>query len=96
MLLLAPFGLSAETVEMKVNGLVCAFCAQGIEKTLRKQVAAEDVFVSLKDGLVAVALKQDTEIPDEVLRGLLKEAGYTVVTIKRSDVSLTELRKVRP
>ena len=26
---------SAKTIEMDVNGLVCAFCAQGIEKTLK-------------------------------------------------------------
>ena len=27
---------NATTIEMKVYGLVCGFCAQGIEKTLRK------------------------------------------------------------
>ena len=26
---------SAKTIEMNVNGLVCAFCAQGIEKTMK-------------------------------------------------------------
>jgi mercuric ion binding protein len=80
------------TIEMKVNGLVCAFCAQGIEKSLRKQAATENVFVRLKDGLVAVALKPEAELPDETLRSLLKEAGYTVVTIQRTDTPLAELR----
>jgi len=46
---------SADTIEMKVYGLVCAFCAQGIEKTLRKNPATEDVVVSLEHQLVAVA-----------------------------------------
>ena len=39
---------------MKVYGLVCGFCAQGIEKTLRKNPATADVVVSLENKLVAV------------------------------------------
>jgi hypothetical protein len=35
--LLAASAVQAETIEMKVNGLVCGFCARGIEKTLRKE-----------------------------------------------------------
>lgn len=33
----------AATIEMKVNGLVCSFCAQGIEKTLRKKIGRAHV-----------------------------------------------------
>jgi copper chaperone CopZ len=96
-LLLTSLAISAETIEMKVNGLVCAFCAQGIEKTLRKQAATQDVFVSLKEGLVAIALKPDADLSDDSLRGLLKEAGYTVVSIQRSETALSELRsKAQP
>jgi hypothetical protein len=47
-------GAMAETIEMTVTGLVCAFCAQGIEKTLRKNPSVADVVVSLEDKLVAV------------------------------------------
>ena len=36
LLLLASASARAATIEMAVNGLVCAFCAQGIEKQLRK------------------------------------------------------------
>ena len=46
--------VQADTIEMKVNGLVCGFCARGIEKTLRRNPATADVYVSLEDKLVAV------------------------------------------
>jgi len=36
LLALMPLAVRAATIEMHVNGLVCAFCAQGIEKKLRK------------------------------------------------------------
>lgn len=83
----------AKTVEMDVNGLVCAFCAQGIEKTLKGLPATEAVFVSLEHRLVAVKLKDGADIDDETLRKALKDSGYTVVAIHRSERSLDEIRQ---
>jgi copper chaperone CopZ len=82
----------ATTIEMHVNGLVCAFCAQGIEKKLRKFPATADVVVSLEQRLVAVALKDGQDIPDSDLRKALTNAGYTVTTIQRSDTSIDAVR----
>ncbi len=83
---------ASKTIEMKVDGLVCAFCAQGIEKKLRKLAATDDVFVSLESGLVAVSLKAGQDIADGDLHNLLKEAGYTLVKIQRSETPLSNLR----
>lgn len=82
----------AETIEMKVNGLVCGFCAQGIEKTLRKNPATADVVVSLEDRLVAVATKDGENIADEELRRALTDSGYEVKEIKRSQISMKDIR----
>ena len=65
--------VSAQTIEMDVNGLVCAFCAQGIEKTLKTFPATAAVYVSLEDRIVAVKLKDGTDIDDETLRKAIKE-----------------------
>jgi copper chaperone CopZ len=83
----------AGTIELTVNGLVCGFCAQGIDKTLRKNAATSDVFVSLEHRLVAVATKPNADIPDEVLRKALQDAGYDVKAISRTERSLDSLRK---
>lgn len=91
--LLAAAGTRAATIELTVNGLVCGFCAQGIEKTLRRNAATDDVFVSLENRLVAVATKPDTDIADDVLRKALKDAGYDVKAIARTDRSLPALRE---
>ena len=68
LLLLVAASASARTIEMNVNGLVCAFCAQGIEKTFKARPETEGVVVSLEHRLVAVKLKDDTDISDESLR----------------------------
>lgn len=82
----------ATTIEMGVKGLVCAFCAQGIEKKLRKLPATADVMVSLEQRLVAVALKDGQDISDAELRKALTDSGYTVTTIERTDTPLATIR----
>lgn len=84
---------NATTIEMTVNGLVCGFCAQGIEKTLRKNAATEDVVVSLENRLVAIATKPGTDIGDDVLRTALKNAGYDVKAIARTERTIGEIRE---
>jgi copper chaperone CopZ len=83
---------SADTIEMTVNGLVCGFCAQGIEKTLRKNAATEDVLVSLEHRLVAIATKPGTDIADETLRKALTDSGYDVIAISRTERTLPAIR----
>ena len=89
---LLPATAPAATIEMDVNGLVCAFCAQGIEKKLRAFPATADVVVSLEKKLVAVALKPGQNISDSDLTAALTNAGYSVKAIHREDESLDAVR----
>src|ERR1700683_2172271 len=91
LLLTVSSSVQAATIEMNVNGLVCAFCAQGIEKELRKFPATADVVVSLEQKLVAVALKDGQDIQDAELRRALTNAGYSVKSIQRTETPITEL-----
>jgi copper chaperone CopZ len=89
---LAAGQVRADTIEMKVYGLVCGFCAQGIDKTLRKNPATADVYVSLENQLVAVATLPGKDIADAELRKALTDSGYDVKAITRSQRPLDELR----
>ena len=93
----APFATAstaagARTVEGGVNGLVCSFCVQGINKQLRKFPATQDVLVSLEHGLVAVQVAAGKSLGDEQIRKALVDAGYTVTSIQRTTTPLAELR----
>jgi copper chaperone CopZ len=85
-------GAGAGTIELKVYGLVCSFCAQGIEKTLRKNPATADVLVSLEDKLVAVSTREGQDISDADLTKALTDSGYDVKGITRTARSLDEIR----
>jgi len=86
-------GSMAATIEMTVNGLVCAFCAQGIEKKLKKFPATAEGVVSLEHRLVAVSLKDGQDIADADLRKALTDAGYTVKAISRSETPIADVRE---
>jgi copper chaperone CopZ len=92
LLAVAATASTAATVEMTVNGLVCAFCAQGIEKKLRKFPATDEVLVNLEHRLVAVALKDGQDISDTDLRKALTDAGYTVKAIERTETPIADVR----
>ncbi len=84
--------VEAKTIKMEVHGLVCSFCALGIEKKLKSMAPTNEVFVSLEQKIVAVSLKDGQDIPDAKLSSELKEAGYDVKSIQRVDDSLEKIR----
>ena len=74
----------ADTIKATVNGMVCGFCATGIEKTFKAQPGVKTVTVDLQNRLVTVATKEGQTIDDTKLRKLIGNAGYSVVSIDRS------------
>jgi mercuric ion binding protein len=78
LMLLALPGFAATKV-VKVNGMVCAFCAQGIEKKFKEREEVAAVKVSLKEKTLSLDFKEGKKIEDDEIEKILKEAGYAVV-----------------
>jgi periplasmic mercuric ion binding protein len=93
MALVAGNAWAANTVKMRVDGLVCAFCGAAIEKKLKANGATADVLVSLENKIVAVSFKDGQNISDEQLKAIINDAGYDVKGIERGSESLDDLRK---
>jgi len=75
--------ISAETIRTTVNGMVCAFCATGIEKTFRKQSEVESVKVDLKEKLVTIKTKPGKTLSDAKVKEIVTYSGYTMGRIVR-------------
>ena len=71
----------ANQVEVKVNGLVCDFCAQALEKVFGRQDAVAGIDVNLNEGRVVVDYKPEQSLDKETLTGLITDSGYNVVEI---------------
>jgi copper chaperone CopZ len=73
----------AETIRTTVNGMVCGFCATGIEKTFRKQPEVDTVKVDLSKKLVTIKTKPGKTISDAKVKEVITYSGYTIGKIVR-------------
>jgi mercuric ion binding protein len=73
------------TVKVSVKGMVCGFCAQGITKKFNAEASVSKVDVSLENKLVTIDLKDGQELADNKIEGILKDSGYTVEKIERTE-----------
>ena len=74
----------AKEVTVQVNGMVCAFCAQGIEKKFKALPEVKKVDVSLEQKQVRLQIDDTKNITDEKIEELIKSAGYNIEKIERS------------
>lgn len=74
---------AVETVNVKVKGLVCSFCAQGLSKAFKMEPGVDDVKVSLKDKLLSLKLKPGATQDDKAITKFVTDSGYNVESIQR-------------
>lgn len=82
----------AESIKATVNGMVCAFCAQGIEKRLTQLPATQAVFVDLKRKVVAVEARAGQTLDPKAVAAEITESGYDVVKIETVAQSVAEIK----
>ena len=82
--LFAAGAFAGESINIKVKGMVCSFCAQGIKKTFSGQPGVSNVAVNLDDKWVKVDLSDGAILSDEKVRSLIGDAGYNVESIDRA------------
>ena len=71
-------------ININVNGMVCDFCAQSIEKVFMKRIEVKGINVNLGDQKVVIYLEKETDIEDDTISTIFEDAGYTVETINRN------------
>ncbi|MDI1309051.1 MAG: heavy metal-associated domain-containing protein [Methylotenera sp.] len=90
--LLSNVAYATQTIKANVNGMVCAFCAQGIERKMRALSQTKDVYVNLKQRVVAVELKDGQTLSNDTVKDLIKDAGYEVTSIEVSEHPITQIK----
>ena len=80
------------TVKFSVNGMVCAFCAQGIEKRLTKMPETGPLYINLAQKVVAVEPKPGMRIDVAKVRAEIVEAGYAVSAAQPVPMTVAALR----
>jgi len=80
------------SMKATVNGMVCAFCAQGIEKRISKMPATKAVYVDLKKKTVVVEPKEGMSLDQKAIMEEVKDAGYDIVKVESVPKSVAEIK----
>lgn len=83
---------AAQSLKLQVNGMVCSFCAQGIEKRLKAMPEAGPVFIDLRNKVVAVEPRPGQTLNAERVAGEVREAGYEVVATETVAQTVAQIR----
>ncbi len=75
--------LAGASVRLKVDGMVCPFCAYGLEKRLEEIASIDAVLIRISDGLVQIRTKEDQELTDEALTDAVRKSGFSLREIER-------------
>ena len=74
---------AAERITVQVRGMVCAFCAQGLDKIFKDERGVASVDVSLDMERMVIQLKPGAVLEDARIRKLVGDAGFDVLQIDR-------------
>ena len=73
----------ADNIDIKVNGMVCDFCASTMEKAFLKNPNVESVSINLKTKYVHLDLKSGKNLSDEAIQSIVTNQGFLVEDISR-------------
>lgn len=83
---------SLASMKVTVNGMVCSFCAQGIEKSLLKMDSTKAVLVDLKNKVVVVEPKDGKTLNEKEVRQEIIDSGYDVVNVETIPQTVAQFR----
>ena len=73
-------GLSnSQIAVVNINGMVCDFCARGIEKTFVKDKAVKRIDVDLERGKVLIAYTKEKEIDFDEIKNKILANGQNAI-----------------
>ncbi|MGC6367470.1 MAG: heavy-metal-associated domain-containing protein [Candidatus Marinamargulisbacteria bacterium] len=76
--------MGRSNIIVSIKGMVCSFCAQGIQKTFESHASVKAVAVDLAQRTVALKLKRFRKISDAEIQTVIEDAGYNIGEIKRN------------
>ena len=83
MISLFTFSAFAGEINVKVSGMVCSMCAQGIQKKFSRINSVKSINVDLDNKFVQIHTKDGQDISNEKINEVITEAGYNVANIER-------------
>lgn len=72
------------TIQVKILGMSCPFCAYGAEQKLKRLEGVEELEVDLESGIATLGMEEDADVSNERLKETVEDAGFETSAIVRS------------
>jgi copper chaperone CopZ len=73
------------SLTIKVEGMVCAFCAQGIEKNFKEHKEVKNTKVTLENMQVKIEFHEGKSLSEKKIKETIKNAGFKYVGVKENE-----------
>lgn len=80
-MLVSTQAFASQTKEYGVQGMVCAFCSQGIAKKFKERTEVKSVDVSLEKKKMKLEFHEGKSLSDEQVQKILESAGYKMTAM---------------
>lgn len=87
MLMLGASAVSAESISVRINGMVCESCAQGLKETFEKMPEVENANGDVEKKILLIQTKAGMTLDDEKIKQEIIKAGYTPVSVTHEKLS---------
>lgn len=71
--------------KMRVDGLVCPYCAYGIEKKFKQIDGVNAIDVDVQNGIVSLCAGENVKFTDEQLKQLFTDSGFTYRSMEKQE-----------
>lgn len=75
--------LAADVAQVKVKGMVCSFCSNGVKKKFSEFKEVKAVDVNMDENLVKITFNEQQNLDDKKITEVITGAGFNVSEIKR-------------
>lgn len=74
----------ARTIQVKILGMSCPFCAYGAEQKLKKVDGVKELDIELESGIATLTMEEGADVPNEKLKRTVEDAGFEAAAIVRT------------
>ena len=75
---------AAASVVVHVDGMVCSFCVQGLERGMGKLEGVTRVVLSLEHKTISLWIAPNKELTDATIKKQIRDSGFDVAKILRT------------
>ncbi len=75
--------VQAEVIHVKVQGMVCSLCSQGLTKKFGAEKSVSKVKVDMDEKMVTITTKPEQTVNDQTIKTIVEDNGVALVSIHR-------------